>query len=44
MDYCDDIGYSDPNRFICTDYSCDGTSCNGDNHISPDQLSQQEGC
>lgn len=38
----DDLGYSNPNRFICTDPRCDGVACPGENHISPEQLSQQD--
>lgn len=38
----DDLGYSDPNRFICTDPRCDGKNCSGDNHISPEELSKQD--
>jgi hypothetical protein len=31
-DYTDDLGYLNPNRFICTDPGCDGSNCTGDNH------------
>jgi hypothetical protein len=29
----DDIGYSDPNRYICTDPGCDGIWCPADKHL-----------
>lgn len=37
----DDLGYSDPNRFICTDPGCNGENCPGDNHITPERMTQQ---
>ena len=34
-DYADDLGYGDPNKFICTDPRCDDR-CGADNHPTID--------
>lgn len=39
-DYIDDLGYSNPDIFLCTDPACtdpacDGVDCLGDNHSTP---------